>query len=78
MGTMRGGLSYGVVSYGNPDIGDRCEAVRNLAAAHRAVTACVHREDDPEGRTAFMEKRTPLFTGHSERPTSGSGPGEAW
>jgi enoyl-CoA hydratase/carnithine racemase len=36
---------------------------RNLAAVQRAVEACFDSADYHEGRTAFMEKRSPVFTG---------------
>lgn len=36
---------------------------RDLEAAQRAVDACFASHDYVEGRTAFMEKRTPAFTG---------------
>jgi enoyl-CoA hydratase/carnithine racemase len=39
------------------------EEARDLEAAHRAVTACFDSNDYQEGRTAFMEKRKPVFTG---------------
>ncbi len=37
---------------------------RDLAACQAAVDACFASKDYIEGRTAFMEKRRPLFTGH--------------
>jgi enoyl-CoA hydratase len=36
---------------------------RDLAAAQRAVDACFDSQDYVEGRTAFMEKRKPVFRG---------------
>jgi enoyl-CoA hydratase/carnithine racemase len=36
---------------------------RNLAVVQRAVEACFDSADYHEGRTAFMEKRSPVFTG---------------
>jgi enoyl-CoA hydratase len=38
-------------------------AERDLAACQQAVEACFASADFVEGRTAFMEKRTPVFTG---------------
>jgi len=37
---------------------------RDLAACQAAVDACFASKDYIEGRTAFMEKRKPAFTGH--------------
>jgi enoyl-CoA hydratase/carnithine racemase len=37
---------------------------RDLEAAQRAVDACFSSQDYIEGRTAFMEKRRPVFKGH--------------
>jgi enoyl-CoA hydratase len=39
------------------------ESKRDLAACERAVAACFASADYVEGRTAFMEKRKPVFTG---------------
>jgi enoyl-CoA hydratase/carnithine racemase len=39
-------------------------AERDLAAAMRMVEACFTSADHKEGRTAFMEKRTPKFRGN--------------
>jgi enoyl-CoA hydratase len=39
-------------------------AERNLAAVQSLVAACWASDDFKEGRAAFMEKRTPRFTGH--------------
>ena len=39
------------------------EDVRDLDTANRAVTACFDSEDYQEGRTAFLEKRKPVFKG---------------
>jgi enoyl-CoA hydratase/carnithine racemase len=36
---------------------------RDLAACKRAVDACAASADYTEGRTAFMEKRRPVFRG---------------
>ena len=36
---------------------------RDLAVVQRAVEACFNSADYHEGRTAFMEKRSPVFTG---------------
>ena len=36
---------------------------RDLAACQAAVDACSHSTDYVEGRTAFMEKRKPVFRG---------------
>jgi enoyl-CoA hydratase/carnithine racemase len=38
-------------------------AERDIAAATKMVQACFASADHKEGRTAFMEKRTPKFTG---------------
>lgn len=38
-------------------------AERELATAHKMVEACFASADHKEGRTAFMEKRKPKFTG---------------
>jgi enoyl-CoA hydratase/carnithine racemase len=38
-------------------------AKRDLAACQAAVEACFASEDYVEGRTAFMQKRKPAFTG---------------
>ncbi len=40
------------------DAGDR-----DMAAVHQAVATCFDSADYTEGRTAFMEKRKPVFTG---------------
>jgi enoyl-CoA hydratase len=37
---------------------------RDLPAVEAAVLACFDSQDYREGRTAFLEKRTPRFTGH--------------
>ena len=44
---------------GERDIGDK----RDLAAAQVAVDACFASADYVEGRTAFIEKRKPAFSG---------------
>ena len=36
---------------------------RDLALCHEQVEACMNSDDYAEGRTAFMEKRKPKFTG---------------
>jgi enoyl-CoA hydratase/carnithine racemase len=41
----------------------KAETERDLAVVQRAVEACVDSADYHEGRTAFMEKRPPSFTG---------------
>jgi enoyl-CoA hydratase/carnithine racemase len=41
----------------------RPESERDLAAVNAAVAACFDSADYTEGRTAFMEKRRPKFTG---------------
>jgi enoyl-CoA hydratase len=41
----------------------RKDGVRDLALCEDAVTACFNSADYVEGRTAFMEKRKPVFTG---------------
>jgi enoyl-CoA hydratase/carnithine racemase len=41
----------------------KSEADRDLAALQRAVETCFNSADYQEGRTAFMEKRPPRFTG---------------
>jgi enoyl-CoA hydratase/carnithine racemase len=41
----------------------KAEAERDLALVQRAVEACFDSADYHEGRTAFMEKRPPIFTG---------------
>lgn len=41
----------------------KAEAERDLACVQQAVEACFNSTDYHEGRTAFMEKRSPMFTG---------------
>ncbi len=41
----------------------KSESERDAAAVHAAVAACFDSADYIEGRTAFMEKRTPVFQG---------------
>lgn len=41
----------------------KADTERDLAVVQRAVEACFDSADYHEGRTAFMEKRPPLFTG---------------
>jgi enoyl-CoA hydratase len=41
----------------------KAEAERDLAIVQRAVAACFDSADYHEGRTAFLEKRPPVFTG---------------
>ncbi len=41
----------------------KAEADRDLAVVQRAVETCFNSTDYQEGRTAFMEKRPPRFTG---------------
>lgn len=41
----------------------KAERERDIVAVHRVVTACFDSHDYREGRTAFMEKRTPRFVG---------------
>jgi enoyl-CoA hydratase len=41
----------------------KAEAERDLTVVQRAVEACFDSTDYHEGRTAFLEKRPPLFTG---------------
>jgi len=41
----------------------KAETERDLAVVQRAVEACFNSADYHEGRTAFMEKRPPVFTG---------------
>jgi enoyl-CoA hydratase len=41
----------------------KTEAERDLTAVQRAVEACFDSTDYHEGRTAFLEKRPPVFTG---------------
>jgi enoyl-CoA hydratase/carnithine racemase len=42
----------------------KAESERDLTLVQRAVEACFDSADYQEGRTAFMEKRSPSFTGH--------------
>ena len=42
------------------------ETKRDNAAMAASVTRCFASKDYVEGRTAFMEKRKPVFTGHPE------------
>ena len=39
------------------------EGKRNIARCSEMVKACFASKDYVEGRTAFMEKRKPVFTG---------------
>jgi len=41
----------------------RDPAERDMGAVDRAVAACFDSADYTEGRTAFMEKRKPVFRG---------------
>ena len=41
----------------------KAEAARDLGGVERAVEACFNSADYHEGRTAFLEKRSPHFTG---------------
>jgi len=41
----------------------KAEAERDLTVVQRAVETCFNSADYHEGRTAFMEKRPPVFTG---------------
>jgi enoyl-CoA hydratase/carnithine racemase len=41
----------------------KAETERDLTVVHRAVEACFDSADYHEGRTAFLEKRPPVFTG---------------
>ena len=41
----------------------KAETERDLTVVQRAVEACFDSTDYHEGRTAFLEKRPPVFTG---------------